>query len=90
MADKKKSIAVLLSLMAKLKDSDKKDSLYEEITGLLVKEDVCTEEEVCEREHRFEQLVSEVEQKMFSGVSYKEAYKRVSKKYPEFHNINLN
>jgi len=90
MADKKKSIAVLLSLMTRLKDSDKKDSIYEEITGLLVRDGVCTEEEIHERERMFEQMVSEIEQKLFSGISYKEAYRKVSKKYPEFNKINLN
>lgn len=89
MAEKRKSLAVLQSLISKLKESDKKDELFDLIVGVLIKEGICSEFDVTDRMDRFEQLVAAVELKMRSGFSYNEAYKRVIKKYPEF-NINLN
>jgi mannitol/fructose-specific phosphotransferase system IIA component (Ntr-type) len=88
--DKPTSLTVLLTLIAKLKDSEDKDDIIEEITSILVVSGVCTEQDIQELNKKFESMVLAIESKLATGVSYKEAYKRVSKKYPEFNNINLN
>lgn len=84
------SLAVLVSLLPKLNDSPNRDSLIHEITSLLLRDGVVSPSEVKDRTDSFNNMVSEIEMEMSSGVSWGDAYKKVVSKYSEFANINLN
>jgi hypothetical protein len=86
---KKMSLAVVISMMTRLKESEKKDSLLVEIADLLICSGVCSEQEFEAIEQRFEEFVKLVSTKVENGLTYNDAYKKASKKFPEF-KINLN
>jgi len=89
-----KSLVVLFSVMAKVKNSPMRDEFITEVENLLIERGLCTESDLKKQKARFDSLIKELVEKMGTGLSYNEAFRRLRLRYPEFTNLtnlkNLN